>query len=181
MRLPRRWVGEPRVRIGGQGGDHWPSQRAAAHIGQRRFVDHIIGMAGAQQIEEVQAALAAGRAEPGEAVIADLRAESVAGFVPRAGVVDGNPVGGFQAGAQHVAGFAAERILPGDQQAHHLPLGDADADRLQLRHQPRHGDLALVVLCQHETTQLRPKWPLMPGGSGASTVCPSGVSQRSRR
>ena len=46
-------------------------------------------------------------------------------------------------------------VLTGDQQAHHLPLRDADADRPQLCHQSRHSHLALMILCQHETAQLR--------------------------
>jgi hypothetical protein len=114
-------------------------------------------MAGTQQVEEVQPALARRRAEPGEAVVADLRADTVGALVAGAGVVHRDPGGGLQPGAQHIAGFGEEAIMVGDQQAHDLSLGDADADRLQLRHQPRHGDLALIVLPQHEAAELRPE------------------------
>src|SRR5262245_30348627 len=55
-------------------------------------VDHIIGVPGTQQVKEVQPALAASCAEPGEAVIADLRAEAVVAGVPCAGVIDGEPL-----------------------------------------------------------------------------------------
>jgi hypothetical protein len=75
--------------------------------------------------------------------------------VPGPGVVDRDPAGARQAGAQHVPGLVAETVLAIDQQTHHLPLRDFDADRAQQRHQPRHGNLALMVLRQHEATQLR--------------------------
>ncbi|MGX9576961.1 hypothetical protein [Mesorhizobium sp. f-mel] len=54
-------------------------------------------------------------------------------------------------------GLVAEALLAIDQQTHHLPLRDRDADRSQQRHQPRHGDLALMVLRQHEAAQVRPE------------------------
>lgn len=44
--------------------------------------------------------------------------------------------------------------FPIDQQPHHLPLADADPDRPQLRHQPLHRHLTLVVLHQHIALQL---------------------------
>jgi hypothetical protein len=50
--------------------------------------------------------------------------------VARTSVIHRDPVGGLQAGAQHVTRFGNERVLPGDQQAHHLPLRDVDTDRL---------------------------------------------------
>jgi hypothetical protein len=43
-----------------------------------------------------------------------------------------------------------ELILAADQQPHQLPLRNADADRLQLRHQPKHGDLPLVISSQNK-------------------------------
>src|SRR3954453_16665572 len=43
------------------------------------------------------------------------------------------------------------------QQTDDLALGDHDADRLELGYQARHGDLALMVLQQHEAAQFRPK------------------------
>jgi hypothetical protein len=106
-------------------------------------------------IKKVQSALALGGAEPGKAIVADLRAEAVAGLVPRAGVVHRDPAGGLQPGPQHLTGFAAEVLRFVDQQPHHLPFRDADTDRVELCHQPWHRDLTLVVLRQHETPQLR--------------------------
>ena len=75
----------------------------------------------------------------------------------RTGVVDGDPVGRFQAGTQHLAGLRQKVVLPVDQQAHELTLGDADADRLKLRDQALDRHLTLVILHQHEATQLWPK------------------------
>ena len=68
-------------------------------------------MAGAQQFQEVQPALGAGRAEPGEMIIADLRAEAVRRLVARARIVDRNPGGRLQARAQYVARLAEEAVL----------------------------------------------------------------------
>jgi hypothetical protein len=50
----------------------------------------------------------------------------------RAGVVHCDPGCRPQPGAQNVAGLRQEVVLFVDQQAHDLPLGNADADRLQL-------------------------------------------------
>ncbi len=163
MRLPGRLIGEPHLSMGGQPMDDGPCQGTPAHIVQRRVVDDIVGVSGTQQVEEVQPALARPRAEPGEVVIADLRAEPVLAGMARAGVVHRDPTRGLQAGPQHIMVFHQEPILPGNQQAHHLSLGDADADPPQLCHQPRHGHLPLMVLRQHEATQL---WPEMTGHAG---------------
>ena len=65
-------------------------------------------------------------------------------------------------GREDVAAIHHESILPGDQQTHHLSLGDAHADSPRLCQQPRHGDLALMVLRQHETTQFRAEKPPIP-------------------
>ena len=161
--------------------DDGPGQGTAAHIVQRRFVDDVVGVSGAQQIEEVQPALARPGAEPGEVVIADLRAEAVLACVARAGVVHRDPGRRLQARPQHVTVLGEEPILSGDQQAHHLSLGDGDADRPQLRHQPRHRHLALMVLRQHETAQFWPEMPAHAGRQGRQHHRPSGVTQRSRR
>src|SRR6476659_1425235 len=77
MRLPGGLIGEPPRLMGGQLMDDGPSQGTAAHIVQRRFVDDIVCVPGAQQSEEVQPALARPGGEPGDIVIADLRAEAV--------------------------------------------------------------------------------------------------------
>ena len=62
-----------------------------------------------------------------------------------------------QPGPQHLARLGEEGVLARVQQADDLALGDQDADRPELGHQARHGDLALVVLGQHEAAQLRPE------------------------
>ena len=66
MGLPGRVIGEACLRLGRQAAEHRPGERAAAHVGQGRRVDHILAVAGAQQVEEVEPALARPRAEPGE-------------------------------------------------------------------------------------------------------------------
>ncbi|EDP60995.1 hypothetical protein BAL199_00660 [alpha proteobacterium BAL199] len=119
-------------------------------------------MAGAQQLQEVEPALRTGGGEPGEAVVADLGAVAVLRLVACAGVVDRHPCRGFQPRAQHRTGLRDEAILILDQQPHHLPLGDLDADGLEQFYQPRHGDLPLVVLRQHEAPQLRPEMAVDP-------------------
>src|SRR5881392_4007907 len=91
MDLPRDLVGEMSLRLARKLADDWSGQRASPHIAQRRIVDHIIGVPGAKQIKEIQPALVGPCAEPGEAVITDLRAEAVVTGVPRAGVIDSNP------------------------------------------------------------------------------------------
>ena len=157
MRRPGCAVGEVPHRVIGQAGDQWARQAALAQIGQRHVVDDVISVAGAQQAEEVQPALAGGGAEPGEVLVADLGADAVRAGVASAGIVDRDPGRRLQPRPQHVAGFGDEAILAGDQQPHHLALGDVDADGAQLRHQPRHRHLALVVLRQHEASQFRPE------------------------
>ena len=119
-------------------------------------------MAGAQQIEEVQPALRWPCAEPGEPVVADLRAEAVRYFVPCAGVIDRYPGRGLQSGAQHVAVFGKEVVMLLGQQALDLALGDRQADRLQQGGQTRQRGLALMVLHQHEAAQVRAEMSLGP-------------------
>ena len=63
----------------------------------------------------------------------------------------------LQPGAQHVAASSRKRSWPSISSRTTWRLEIADADRPQLRHQPRHGDLALMVLGQHEAAQLRPE------------------------
>ena len=86
MRPPSRPIGKVPLIGRGQAGDRRASQFAAAHIIERRVVQHVIGMSGARQIEEVQPALRCARAEPGKAVIADPRAKPVPGLVPGTGI-----------------------------------------------------------------------------------------------
>jgi hypothetical protein len=157
LRRPGRTVGEVPHRVIGQAGDQRRRQAALTQIRQRHVVDDVIGVAGAQQPEEVQPALAPAAAEPGEVLVADLGADAVRAGVARPGVVDRDPGRRLQPRPQHVAGLREEAVLAGDQQPHHLALGDVDPDGAQLRHQPGHRHLALVVLRQHEAPQLRPE------------------------
>ena len=128
MRGPGRLIRKTPLRVGGQRLDDRPGQGAIAHVGQRLGVDDIIGVAGAQQFEEVQPAPAGRGAEPGEVVVADLRAAAARAPVARPGVVHRDPRGMRQPGARHVAAFVKEALLVGDQQTHDLPLGNGDPD-----------------------------------------------------
>ena len=157
MGRPGGLIGEGLVRMFGQTGDHRTGKGAVAHIGQSLGIDDVIAMAGAQQREEVAAALRWGGAEPGKMSVADLGAEAVGSLVARAGVVHRDPGGAGKPGAEHITGFIEEAVLTGDQQTHELALGDHNADRPQQRQQPRHRDLPLMILGEHEAAQLWPK------------------------
>ena len=122
VRLPGRGIGKLFVGVFRQAGDDGPGEHAPAHVAQCRVVDHVIGVFRAQQVKEVQSALALGGAEPGKGIVADLRAEAVAGFVPCPGVIHRDPAGALQPGAQHIARFGEEVLLIAHQQPHHLPL-----------------------------------------------------------
>jgi hypothetical protein len=58
-----------------------------------------------------------------------LGAEAVLRLVARAGVVDRDPGGAGQPGAEHIASFGAEAIMAVIEQADLLALGDEDAER----------------------------------------------------
>src|SRR5271167_2919261 len=73
--------------------DYMGGERAFAHVGQCLGIDDVIVVAGAQQREEVEAALRGGGAEPGEMRIADLRAEAVRRLVASASVIHRDPGG----------------------------------------------------------------------------------------
>ena len=134
-----------------------------AHVGQGLGIDHVVAVAGPQHLQEVQPALRAGGGKRGEVIVAELGAEAVLVLVAGAGVVDADPACRRQAGPQHIARLVEEAVLAFRQQPDNLPLGDHDADRPKLRHQTRHGDLALMVLKQHQAAQLRPE---MAGDAG---------------
>lgn len=155
MHLPGSMIGELFRRGVGESADHRAGERASAHIGERRVVDDIVGVAGAQQVEEVQPALALPRAEPGEIVIADMGAESVPSGMPRAGVVHRHPGRCRKSRPQDVAVLRKETVLSLDQQPHHLPLGDRHPKGPQLCRQPLHRHLPLVMQHQHEAAQFR--------------------------
>ena len=88
---PGGMISKDRFRRSGQPGDEGGRQCVVAHIGEGHVVQHEVGVAGAQQIQEVQSALRLPRAEPGEPVIADLCAEAVARLMPSSGVIDRYP------------------------------------------------------------------------------------------
>ena len=161
--------------------DHGTGKRTATHVAQGRIIDHVIGVAGAQEIEKVQSALAGPRGEPGEAVVANLRAEAILSGVARAGIVHRDPSRRLQPGPQHVAVFGKKPVLTINQQTHHLALRDADPDGAQLRDQPLHRHLALVVLQQYEAAQLRTPMTLTPRRPRRHRHPAAGVTQRSRR
>src|SRR5437764_15465004 len=100
MPQPRFLIDELLLLMRGKSLDQRSGQRMIAHVVQGRVVDHIVGMAGTQQVEEVQTTLAASRAEPGERVIADLRTDGVRATVARTGVVDADPLRRLQSRAQ---------------------------------------------------------------------------------
>ena len=81
MRPPGRRIGKLLVRVFRQASDDGSGERTLAHVAQCHIIDHVIGISGAQQIEEVPAALAIGRAEPGKVFITDLGAKAVGGFM----------------------------------------------------------------------------------------------------
>src|SRR4051812_21513891 len=119
-------------------------------------VPQILFLFGRRNEMWVRVSLGPGGGERGEVVVAELRAEAVLQLVPGAGVIDADPGRRFQSRPQHSAGFVEEGALARVQQAHDLALGDRDAERPELGNQARHGDLALMVLQQHEAAQLRP-------------------------
>jgi len=84
VRVPGRLIGETAVGMFGEPGDHMAGQRTFAHIGERRVIDDVIIMAGAQQAEEVEAALRGSGGEGGEVRVADLGAETVLRLMARA-------------------------------------------------------------------------------------------------
>ena len=115
MLRPGLLIGKLPSLVRGQSLDQRSGQGMLTHIVQGRVVDHIVGVAGTQQVEEVQPALAARRAEPGEAVVADLRADGIDTTMARTGVVHRDPVGRFQASAQHLAGLRQKVVLSVDE------------------------------------------------------------------
>src|ERR1039458_2457979 len=116
-------------------------------------------MAGAQQFEKIEPALRLSGAEPGKMLVADLCADAIGALVTSAGVIHRNPGCTLEAGPKHVAGLIEKAVLAGDQQPPHLPLGDIDADGPQLRHQPWHRDLPLVILGQCGGARLATEMP----------------------
>src|ERR1700746_2958601 len=91
MGLPGRPISEMLGLMLCQLADDRAGERAAAHVGERLGIDHVITVAGAQKVKEMWPALCAGRAKPGEAVIADVGAEAVPRLVAGTRIVDRDP------------------------------------------------------------------------------------------
>ena len=122
MCLPGGLVAEPCLRFSLQTGDRGRWQALVSHVVVSGVVEHVVSVAGAEQIEEVQPALRGPRAEPGEPLIADLRAKPVLPGMPRAGVVNCDPGRCFQPRAQNLVGFGDQPLMVFIQQANQLPL-----------------------------------------------------------
>jgi hypothetical protein len=85
MTLPGGLIGKQALLMRGQLPDDRSGQGVLAHVVQGRvprvrlrrpegsLTDHIVGVTGTQQVEEVQTTLAVRRAELGECIIADVR------------------------------------------------------------------------------------------------------------
>ena len=82
-----------------------------------------------------------------------MGAKAVLGLVPCASVIDRDPGRRAKACAQHLRGFGEEGVLRAAEQPHDLPLGDIDAQILQLGEQARDGNLSLVVLAQDKALE----------------------------
>ena len=76
-------------------------QTVIAHVIERRVIDLVALVAGAQKLQKVQPALGGGRRKPCETVIADVGAIAIARLMPGAGVVHRDPLGGLEPRAQN--------------------------------------------------------------------------------
>jgi hypothetical protein len=123
MRLPYRSIDEVSLVGLGQTGDQGGSQSAATHVVKCQVVQHVVGMSGTQQIEEVQPALGGSRAEPGEAVVADLRVKAVFGFM----------VGPALLSRKLMAGHEQLLTLASDIVSAHVSNNAVSPDQLPLR------------------------------------------------
>src|SRR5258708_25226773 len=91
MRLPGGLAAEPRLRFGLQTGERGRWQALVSHVVVSGVVEHGVNLTGAEQIEEVQPALRGPRTEPGEPLIADLRAKPILAGMTPTGIVHGDP------------------------------------------------------------------------------------------
>ncbi len=175
MPLPAEAVGEPGLSMAGEPGDCRPGEMMLAQIGEGLGIDHVILMTRPQEVEKVAPALREGGAEPGEMRVADLGAEAVLPLVARRGIVERDPGRARQPGPQHLARLAEKALLPGDQQPHHLTLGNCQAEAAQLLGQPRHRHLALVVLRHDKAPQLGAEMSRGPGRQRRHPRCGRGL------
>ena len=125
MRLPRGHIGKLRGLVARQQVDHRSGQVAAAHVGERLGVDHVVGVTGPQKRQEVQPALRSRGGKPSEIIVADLGADAVHASMPGAGVIDRHPARRFQPGASHADRLVAKAFLARGQEPEDVALGDA--------------------------------------------------------
>src|SRR4051812_13126719 len=124
MGLPGIFVGKAPALVAEQAGDHSLGNLVLDQVGRGAGVDDVVGMAGAQQVQEVQPALRRTGGEPGEAVIADVRGVFVMSGMAGAGVIDRHPPGRRQSRLQKGVLLGVESILVGRQDGDELALRD---------------------------------------------------------
>jgi hypothetical protein len=174
VRPPRRFVGEALGRRPLEPVDDGAGEVVRPHVGQGRRVDDVVAVIGPQQREEVAPALGPAGGEERAAVVAELRGHAVPGAVSGTGVVDRDPAGRRQPGAEHRLGLGDERVVAVVQQAQHLALRDHQPEFAQEPRQALGGDLALMVLEQHEAPQPRPEVAGDPGRQRRDQRAPVG-------
>ena len=119
-------------------------------------------MAGTQQLQEIAPAFGKRRGEVGEAPIADLGGDPVAGTMPSTGIIDRDPVRGLETCAKQLGSLAVQAARITVQQPDDLPFGDDDADLVQHRRQSFRRHLALDMLQDDEAHQLGSEMPAQP-------------------
>ena len=197
VRAPGRLVGEALDLVRREPVDHRPGESVLAHVGERFGVDDVVAVAGAQDRQEVAAALGGAGREEGEAVVAELGGDPVARAMPGAGVVHRDPGRGLKPRAQHRLGLLDEGLDAAGQEPHDLALGDREPERGEEGRDPLHRHLALMVLQQHEAAQLRAEMAAharrqaaprgfarrvsasVPGGSGSRAAAARGPGRGS--
>src|SRR5918996_4005371 len=150
MRVPGRAIGEVLARMLSEQLDHRPCQVALVHVGEGSAIENVVLVTSAQELEKVAPALGEGGGEEGEAIVPDLSGHAVPGAMAGAGVVDGDPRGGLEAGAQDRLGLVDEGRALGGQEPHHLALGDGHAETIQKGRDSLGRDLTLMMLQEHE-------------------------------
>ena len=125
--------------------DHGRLDRLPAQVVQRGLVDDVVLATTPQQRQEVQARFRPAGAEDAKAFAANLRGDTRTAGMPCAGIIDGDVRRGVQARLQDRAVFLLERLQIRREQAHHLALGDRQADAVEQIGQALGGHLALRV------------------------------------
>ena len=157
MRVPGGFVAKAGLGVVRQRGDLCCRHVHRAHPGERGVVDDKIRAPGLQQRQEGAARLRHRGAEYGEAPVADLSNKAILAGVARRRVIDADPAGRREPGAQHRLVFGCQNLQPLAQQPHDLALGDLEPHAVQQRCQPLTGDLALKVTSSDEAAQLGAK------------------------